>query len=119
MYDTVEARVKENYSKSLSFWKAIEKTGFFPCRTAQSLLNRWKFLSKIQRSVYLEEALKDGCRFCNALATIPHFSDRHSIEKVTPTEEEPDMKKKSKVVISSPDFQREEERKQSQHRTAY
>ena len=47
MYDTVEARVKENYSKSLSFWKAIEKTGFFPCRTAQSLLNRWKFLSKI------------------------------------------------------------------------
>ncbi len=34
MYDTVAARVKDTFSRSLSFWKAIENTGFFPGRTS-------------------------------------------------------------------------------------
>ena len=50
MYDTVEVR-GNGKGGSRSFWKKVADTGFFPDRSFESLLNRWKqTLSKMSRT---------------------------------------------------------------------
>ena len=51
MYDTVEVRGAGGKGKSRSFWNKVSGTGFFPGRSYESLLNKWKqTLSNYTRS---------------------------------------------------------------------
>ena len=108
MYDTVAARLKDSFSRSLSFWKAIENTGFFPGRSAHSLHNRWKALSKTSRADYAKSSLDSpppGFRFCNALANVPFFEDRDNIISQEPSlppvtaSHEPAVRKKPRRAL--------------------
>ena len=99
MYDTVAARVKATFSRSLSFWRAIENTGFFPGRSSQSLHNRWKALSRIPRAQYVKDSIASGVKFCNALAAVPHLDDRDPVAppiKESQNEAEPPLRKKAR-----------------------
>lgn len=79
--------------KSRSFWNKVSGTGFFPGRTYESLLNKWKqTLSNYTRSEYAKVAVKEKMPFSSSHAPIPFIKSaaylRHESSSMAQTEEE-------------------------------
>ena len=72
MYDAIEIRGHQETGINRSFWKNVANTGFFPGRSPESLLNRWKSnLSKMTRKEYAKRAFQNKEPFSNSLKAIP------------------------------------------------
>lgn len=99
MYDTVEVRGGGVKGMSRSFWNKVSGTGFFPGRTYESLLNKWKqTLSKYTRSEYAKIAIRDRIAFSSSHPPIPFVksASKFGSSSVAHTEEEEEQKEEKK-----------------------